>query len=136
MKKTILFIFLAFLISCESGNPLDPAKGIDSQGDTTLFSGKVTKAGIPLPATYVICTETYSWSSSETERWRVKTDSNGEYAIRDDLSDLYSSKNIRLAVDGYNSTTKFEIVNSGVVDTEDERQSSFDEVIIKDFIIP
>lgn len=133
MKKIFLLIFTAaFFVSCETGNPLDPAKGIDSQGNTTLFSGKVLNAGTPVAGTDVTCFRTGGYGG-DVQLWQVQTDSQGEYVYRDDLSDIYSYYSLKLAVTGYSDVI---IQPSESTDYDSDRESCFDPVIVTDFILP
>lgn len=123
-----IYLFLAALIlffSCYDGNPLDPAKGIDSQGETTLFTGRVTSGGTPTAAT-ISCYECDYVGSCTNELWHTTTDSDGYYYKRSDLSDLYTD--IRLS-DGITDV----IIHESQPDYSSDRQSHFDPVIYQDF---
>lgn len=132
MKKLFfIFIVLATLVSCEMGDPLDPAKGIDSQGDSTLFSGIVTNSSSsPQVGVSVSCYE-LDWNSipKATPRWTVITDSDGKYYKRDDLKSLYYGVRVLSGADYQ------DIHRSSTVDYDSERQSPYDPVIIVDLQI-
>lgn len=139
MKKfAYIFIVSLFLVSCETGNPLDPAKGIDSQGDTTLFSGKVTSGGVPVSAGVTVT----CYMTDDNPLWTTETNSEGEYKARYDLSDLSSYySTLRVAVlDGSGvedtSYTSAYIYATETVDYDSERQSTFAPVIIRDLTKP
>ena len=128
MRKIILLIIALLLInSCYEGNPLDPAKGIDSQGETTLFTGKVTEvSGNPRSGVLITCNK-YGYSIGDL-LWSTTTDSNGFYAIRHDLSDL-SYYDIILKAAGSHDI----IIEGGERDYDSDRESRFEPVIKQDF---
>jgi len=135
MKK-LFFIFLVStaLVSCEMGDPLDPAKGIDSQGDSTLFSGIVTISGVPALNQFVECIN-LDWNGNPTGtvRWNdVKSDGNGKYYKRDNLMSAYYGVRVRLVA---NTTVYKDIHESIEVDYDSARQSPYDPVIIVDLQI-
>ena len=122
-----IYLFLAALIlffSCYDGNPLDPAKGIDSQGDTTLFTGRVT----PAPGT-ITCYECDYSGSCTTELWNTTTDSDGYYYKRYDLSDIYTDIKLSDGTPAHDIT-----IQEKEPDYSSDRQSHFDPVIYQDFI--
>lgn len=125
-----IYLFLAALIlffSCYDGNPLDPAKGIDSQGETTLFTGIVTDTSSnPLPGASVTCYKCNYSGVCDVELWTTTTDSTGFYVKRYDLSDLYND--IQLS-----SGSQDIKIYASQPDYDSDRQSHFDPVIYQDF---
>lgn len=144
MKKIILlFAASLFLYSCdEFANPLDPAKGIDSQGETTLFMGRVTDSstGAVIKNAKITCSESgwYYYSTSPL-LWETTTDSEGYYIIREDVSDCdYDLKLEVIFPPDTEVKASFEIEGVPVNEEDDpDRTSRFKPIIKKDFkIIP
>jgi len=131
MRKIILlFIPLLLILSCYEGNPLDPAKGIDSQGDTTLFTGRVTDTiGNPRSGVTIDCYEYSYWSGDGDLIWSATTDDDGFYVKRYDLSYL-SYDDIRIEA---NSGSDDVIIYGTDPDYDDKRDSHFDPLICQDF---
>lgn len=117
MRKILLLIAFCVCVSCsesfdvEGGesNMLDPAKGIDSQGETTLFSGKVydTATGSAIEGAVVKCTENTSYSPRTI--WTTTTDSDGYYYEREDVSSMYYDPKITVTATSY--TTQYFVHN-------------------------
>ncbi len=109
MRKILLLIAFCVCVSCsesfdvEGGesNMLDPAKGIDSQGHTSLFSGKVTDSvtGQVIVGAQVVCVEDTTYSPDEL--WREYTDNSGYYYYRDDVSNMFYDVELTVTANGY-----------------------------------
>jgi len=124
MKKIYLIIIsMLFMISCFDGDPLDPAKGIDSQGETTVLTGT-----LPGGTQTIYCYKLdYSGTKITPERWKITT-SDGDYYKRDNLAD--ASHGIQLTCGAVDIKI---IPASGIVDYNSSRQSPYDPVYIRNF---
>ncbi len=134
MKKISILItaIMALLVlSCGDGDMLDPAKGIDSLGDTTLLYGTVKTSSYSPTPTYVLVYKTNSNSYILAKIPIV----NGEYAARVNLSSITNYCYLHLAsgttIANEVSTTTYpsskkQFYSNGSVDYDSDRQSEFD----------